>query len=99
MLTHTHVEGAPAFSRSAALDKRKRAHTVWLLVLCMAAHGLTFTAIQILLPLIRFDLAISFTDAGILPPAATLSYALGQIPAGSPKPTASCCAGLFSSGS
>ena len=82
MLTHTHVESAAAFPRSAALDKRKRAHTVWLLVLCMAAHGLTFTAIPLLLPLIRFDLAISFTDAGILTAAATLSYALGQIPAG-----------------
>jgi sugar phosphate permease len=36
----------------------------------------------LLLPLIREDLGISFTDAGLLSAAATFSYALGQIPAG-----------------
>jgi len=82
VLTHSQVASAVAFTRGAAHDKRKRAHTVWLLVLCMVAHGLTFTAIPLLLPLIRPDLGISFTDAGILTAAATLSYALGQIPAG-----------------
>jgi DHA1 family inner membrane transport protein len=51
-------------------------------VLCQLTHGLTFTAIPLLLPLIRPDLGISFTDAGLLTAAATLSYALGQVPAG-----------------
>src|SRR4051812_45140108 len=48
----------------------------------MLAHGLTFTAIPLFLPLIQPDFGISFTDAGILTAAATMSYALGQIPAG-----------------
>ena len=82
MLADTHVDSTAAFARSTAHDQRKRAHTVWLLVLCMLAHGLTFTAIPLLLPLIRPDLGISFTEAGILTAAATMSYALGQIPAG-----------------
>jgi MFS family permease len=56
--------------------------TVWLVVLCQLAHGLTFTAIPLLLPLVRADLGISFTQAGMLSAVATLSYAAGQIPAG-----------------
>jgi len=81
-LTQSQIEGAGAYAHSAANVQRKRVHTVWLLVLCMFAHGLTFTAVPLLLPLIRSDLGISFTDAGILTAAATMSYALGQIPAG-----------------
>ena len=57
-------------------------NTTWLVVLCQLAHGLTYTAIPLLLPLIRADLGISFTQAGMLSAVATLSYALGQIPAG-----------------
>jgi sugar phosphate permease len=53
-----------------------------LVVLCQVVHGFTFTAIPLLLPLIREDLGISFTQAGMLSAAATLSYALGQVPAG-----------------
>jgi sugar phosphate permease len=45
-------------------------------------HWLTIAAIPLLLPLIRADLAISFTQAGLLSVAATLSYGLMQIPAG-----------------
>lgn len=56
--------------------------TVILVVLCQLVHGLTFAAIPLLLPLIREDLHISYTQAGLLSAAATLSYALGQIPAG-----------------
>ena len=62
--------------------ERAGVSTTWLVVLCQVAHGLTFTAIPLLLPLIRADLGISFTQAGMLPAVATLSYALGQIPAG-----------------
>lgn len=82
MLTQSRVHSGVAFAPGAELEKRKGAYTVWLLVLCMVAHGLTFTAIPLLLPLIRPDLGINFTDAGILTAAATMSYALGQIPAG-----------------
>ncbi len=67
---------------AAAGLERAGANTTWLVVLCQLTHGLTFTAIPLLLPLIRADLGISFTEAGMLSAAATLSYALGQIPAG-----------------
>jgi len=56
--------------------------TVALVVLCQLVHGITFSAIPLLLPLIREDLQISFSEAGMLSAAATASYALGQIPAG-----------------
>jgi ACS family D-galactonate transporter-like MFS transporter len=65
----------PAMSRAGVA-------TTWLVVLCQLAHGLTFTAIPLLLPLVRADLGITFTEAGLLSAVATLSYALGQIPAG-----------------
>jgi len=61
---------------------RDSATTVVLVVLCQLVHGLTFSAIPLLLPLIREDLQISFTQAGLLSAVATFSYALGQIPAG-----------------
>lgn len=56
--------------------------TVMLVVLCQLVHSLTFSAMPLLLPLIREDLRISFTQAGLLSAVATFSYALGQIPAG-----------------
>lgn len=61
---------------------RDGVNTVVLVVFCQIVHGLTFSAIPLLLPLIREDLQISFTQAGMLSAAATLSYAFGQIPAG-----------------
>jgi sugar phosphate permease len=56
--------------------------TVTLVVLCQVFHGLTFGGIALFLPLIREDLRMSFAQGGMLSAAATLSYALGQIPAG-----------------
>lgn len=56
--------------------------TVVLVVLCQIAHFLTFAAIPLLLPAIRQDLEISFTQAGMLAAAGSLSYACAQIPAG-----------------
>jgi sugar phosphate permease len=56
--------------------------TVRLVLVCQAAHFLTFAAIPLLLPAIREDLGISFTEAGILSGAAAVSYAFAQIPAG-----------------
>jgi len=61
---------------------RDATRTVSLVVLCQTAHFLTYGGIALLLPLIREDLAISFAEAGLLSAAATLSYALAQIPAG-----------------
>ena len=61
---------------------RDGATTVTLVVLCQVFHTLTLAAIALFLPLIRDDLQISFAQAGALSAAATLSYAVGQIPAG-----------------
>ena len=57
-------------------------NTVALVILCQVAHFLTFAAIPLLLPLIREDLEISFTQAGMLSAAGMLNYAVAQIPAG-----------------
>ena len=56
--------------------------TVTLVVVCQVFHTLTLGGIALFLPLIREDLRISFSQAGILSVAATLSYAIGQVPAG-----------------
>ena len=56
--------------------------TVALVIFCQVAHFLTFAALPLLLPVIREDLAISFTQAGMLAAAGALSYACAQIPAG-----------------
>src|SRR4030095_4857871 len=59
-----------------------RFSTVALVVLCQVAHFLTLAAIPLLLPAIREDLGINFTQAGMISAAGMLSYALAQIPAG-----------------
>lgn len=56
--------------------------TVALVVLCQGLQALTVGGIALFLPLIREDLKMTFSQAGVLPAAATLTYALGQIPAG-----------------
>jgi sugar phosphate permease len=66
---------APALAREGA-------PTVALVVLCQIVQGAIFSALPLLLPLIREDLQLSFTQAGMLSAAATLSYALGQLPSG-----------------
>ena len=52
------------------------------MVLCQSFPALTFGGIALFLPLIRADLQMSFSQAGMLSAASTLTYALGQIPAG-----------------
>lgn len=71
---------APALSSRS--PRRERITSVTLVILCQAFHSLTFGGIALFLPLIREDLQMSFAQAGILSAAATLSYAIGQIPAG-----------------
>ncbi len=51
-------------------------------MLCQIFHMVTLSGIALLLPLIRADLQISFSQAGMLSAAVTLTYAIGQIPAG-----------------
>jgi nitrate/nitrite transporter NarK len=67
---------------AATLARRERGVNVALMILCQVCHSLTFVGVALFLPLIRDDLQITYTEAGVLSAAATLSYALGQIPAG-----------------
>jgi len=73
---------AASAARTAASVKRDGVTTVTLVVVCQIFHGLTFGALALFLPLIRQDLQINFSEAGILSAAATLSYGFGQVPAG-----------------
>ena len=68
--------------RSATPTNRDGIGTVQLVVLCQVAHFLTFAALPLLLPAIREDLGIGFTQAGMLAAAGSLSYAFMQVPAG-----------------
>jgi sugar phosphate permease len=71
-----------AGQRRAASMGREGVRTVALVVFCQIVHFLTIAGIPLLLPLIREDLGISFTQAGLISVAATLAYGLMQIPAG-----------------
>jgi nitrate/nitrite transporter NarK len=53
-----------------------------LIIVCQSMQALTFGGVALFLPLIREDLGISFSQAGTLAAASTLTYALMQIPAG-----------------
>jgi len=72
------LAAAPGISTS----KRDGVTTVTLVILCQVFHGLTFAGVALFLPLIREDLQISFAEAGIIAAVGTLTYGLGQIPAG-----------------
>jgi nitrate/nitrite transporter NarK len=61
---------------------RDRITTVSLTVLCQSFQALSMGGIALLLPIIRKDLGLSFTQGGSLAAASTLVYALMQIPAG-----------------
>ncbi len=61
---------------------RDRITTVSLTVLCQSFQALSMGGIALLLPVIRKDLGLSFTQAGSLAAATTLVYALMQMPAG-----------------
>lgn len=62
--------------------KRDGITTVALVIFCQGFQALTVGGIALFLPLIREDLQMTFSQAGLLSVAATLTYALGQIPAG-----------------
>ena len=61
---------------------RGGAITVALVIVCQAFQATSIAGIALFLPLIREDLQMSFSQGGMLSAAATLTYALGQIPAG-----------------
>jgi predicted MFS family arabinose efflux permease len=53
-----------------------------LIVVCQSTQALAFGGIALFLPLIRDDVDLTFSQAGTLAGAATLVYALMQVPAG-----------------
>ncbi len=63
-------------------DRRDAIRTVALVAVCQGFNMIALGGIALFLPLIRDDLQIGFAQAGVLSAAATLTYALGQIPAG-----------------
>jgi len=69
-------------SPPASPRRRDAALTVTLVVFCQGFNMLSLGGIALFLPLIREDLGLSFTQAGMLSAAATFTYALGQIPGG-----------------
>jgi sugar phosphate permease len=78
------MKSATAAAYQAA-DPSRRSEgttTVTLAVLCQVFHGLTFSGLAVFLPLVRDDLGLSFAEGGLLAAAMTVSYGLGQIPAG-----------------
>lgn len=64
------------------VNKRDRIITLGILVLCMCYHALSQGTISLLLPVIRDDLGLTFTQAGSISAVALLTYACMQVPAG-----------------
>jgi sugar phosphate permease len=62
--------------------ERDRIVTIVLTVVCQSFQALSMGGIALLLPVIRKDLGLSFTQGGSLAAATTLVYALMQMPAG-----------------
>jgi len=79
---HTPTRAEMDLAAPAAPAPRARWVNVALVFACQVAHSLTFVGLALFLPLVREDLHITYTQAGVLSAAATLSYAAGQIPAG-----------------
>jgi nitrate/nitrite transporter NarK len=71
-----------ADTKDSRVVERDRITTVLLTVLCQSFQALSIGGIALLLPIIRKDLGLSFTQGGSLAAATTLVYALMQIPAG-----------------
>jgi len=68
--------------KDSMVVSRERIATVSLTILCQSFQALSIGGIALLLPIIRKDLGLSFTQGGSLAAASTLVYALMQIPAG-----------------
>jgi sugar phosphate permease len=62
--------------------KRDRNTTVGLTVFCQSFQALSVGGLALLLPLVRQDLGLSFTQGGSLAAATTIVYAFMQIPMG-----------------
>jgi nitrate/nitrite transporter NarK len=64
------------------VTNKGRFHTLALTFLCQSTQALFLAGLPLLLPLIRQDLGLTFSQAGSLASASLLVYALMQIPAG-----------------
>ncbi len=62
--------------------KKDRITSVTLTVICQSFNAISLGGLALMLPLIRQDLGLTFTQAGSLAASGTLVYALMQIPAG-----------------
>lgn len=70
-------------SPTAPIDTRRAATiTIALLVACQSFQGLVSGGVGLFLPLIRDELALTFTQGGTLAASSTLVYAFMQLPAG-----------------
>ena len=79
------AEGSVPVEPTPATPPRKTRGTALnatLIVVAQSTQAIAVGAIALFLPLIRADLGLSFSQAGLLAAAATLSYALMQVPAG-----------------
>jgi sugar phosphate permease len=65
-----------------AITLKGRPQTLLLTFLCQSAQAISLAGFPLLLPLIRQDLRLTFSQAGSLASANLLIYALMQIPAG-----------------
>lgn len=66
----------------AVVSRRSIVPQVALIVLATSFQALVSGGFGLLLPLVRDDLGLTFTEAGSLAAAATLTYALMQVPSG-----------------
>jgi sugar phosphate permease len=64
------------------ISKGEKLLNIPLIVICQSFQALSIGGIALFLPMIREDLALTFTQGGTLAAASTLVYALMQIPAG-----------------
>jgi MFS transporter, ACS family, D-galactonate transporter len=68
--------------KNGSAVEKDRIVTIVLTVVCQSFQALSMGGIALLLPIIRKDLGLSFTQGGSLAAATTLVYALMQMPAG-----------------
>ncbi len=77
------VEGSvPPETTRSPRETRGTGLNATLIVAAQSTQAIAVGAVALFLPLIRADLGLNFSQAGLLAAVATLSYALMQVPAG-----------------
>ena len=66
-------------AQEGASIRKSRIRTVTLTIICQSFQALSVGGIALLLPIIRQDLGLTFTQGGSLAAATSLVYALMQI--------------------